>query len=195
MGVVNLASGGLDSSLITMLSLEEGVDVYPLFVDYGQLAANKEWETCLAVHEKFGFPEPDYMDLSGFGKLIISGLTSPEKHIKEEAFTPGRNLLFLLAASSYAVQKGASAVSIGLLSEELSLFPDQTGVFLGKAELAIEEAMGQKISVVAPLLEFKKADVIALAKEKGLIGTYSCHAGAEVPCGECISCMETQIEQ
>ncbi|MCI5210756.1 MAG: 7-cyano-7-deazaguanine synthase [Candidatus Electrothrix sp. ATG2] len=191
MGIVNLASGGLDSSLITMLSVEEGVDVYPLFIDYGQLAAKKEWEACLVVHDKLCFPKPSYMDLSGFGKLIVSGLTFSGKDIKEEAFTPGRNLLFLLAASSYAVQMGANAVTIGLLSEELSLFPDQTGVFLEKAEEAIEEAMGQNISVVAPLIEFKKADVIALAKEKGLIGTYSCHAGTEVPCGECISCLET----
>lgn len=190
MSVVNLVSGGLDSTLVGVLAQEEGVQVHPLFIDYGQRAAQREWEACRFVHERLGLPAPTRMDLSGFGRVITSGLTSDQKDMKDNAFTPGRNLFFLLVGSAYAFQVGASAVAIGLLSEKYSLFPDQRGSFIEQAERAVEAALGRTIRFVTPLFEFSKADVLKLAKEKGIHGTYSCHAGTDPPCGECISCVE-----
>jgi len=188
--LVNLVSGGLDSTLVSVLAKEEGVDVYPLFIDYGQRAREKEWETCQRVHAQLCMPTPIRMDLSGFGRVIRSGLTSEELDVKADAFTPGRNLMFLLMGSAYAYQVGASTVSVGLLAERFSLFPDQRSEFIEQAESAIEAALGRRIKVVMPLAEFSKADVVRLAKEKGVAGTYSCHAGGSQPCGLCISCLE-----
>lgn len=190
MSIVNLVSGGLDSTLIGVMSHEEDIATHPLFIDYGQRAAQREWETCQAVHKQHHLPSPTRMDISGFGKVICSGLTSRTKDVKEDAFTPGRNLMFLLLGSSYALQVGAQAVAIGLLAERFSLFPDQRALFLVKAESAIQEALGHAIRIVTPLFNFSKTDVMRLAKEKGICGTYSCHAGTEVPCGRCISCLE-----
>ena len=190
MSLVNLVSGGLDSTLIGIMAREEGIQTYPLFIDYGQRAAQREWQTCKLVHEKHGLPEPIRMDLAGFGKVILSGLTSSEKDIKDDAFTPGRNLMFLLMGSSYAFQAGADAVAIGLLAEQFSLFPDQRSGFLEKAQSAIEAALGRSMRIVTPLAEFGKHDVVKLAREKGINGTYSCHAGTEIPCGKCVSCLE-----
>lgn len=190
MGLVNLVSGGLDSTLVGVMAREEGMLTYPLFIDYGQKAAQKEWEACQRVHHQLELSSPSKMDLSGFGKVICSGLTSSKMDIKEDAFTPGRNLLFLLMGSAYAYQVGASAVAIGLLAEQFSLFPDQRTSFLEKAEQAIEAALGKNIKVLSPLSDFCKADVVKLAIEKGITGTYSCHAGANQPCGQCISCLE-----
>ena len=190
MSLVVLASGGLDSTLISLLAQEEGISIAPLFIDYGQKAADREWMACKTVHKRLGLPQPRKMDLSGFGQIISSGLTSTEKDVKTEAFTPGRNLLFLTAGTSYAFQIAADSVAIGLLAERFSLFPDQKATFLEKAEQALEAAVGRPIRILAPLFEFSKADVFKLAREKGIKGTYSCHAGGEKPCGECISCLE-----
>ncbi|MBX9772529.1 MAG: 7-cyano-7-deazaguanine synthase [Candidatus Obscuribacterales bacterium] len=190
MSLVSLVSGGLDSTLVGVMIREQGIDNSPLFIDYGQRAAVTEWATCQAMHEQLKLPKPVRMDLSGFGKVILSGLTSDALHIKDDAFTPTRNLLFLVAGAAYAFQVGANAVSIGFLSEEFSLFPDQTQAFIGKAEDAIHAALGRHIKVSAPLSEFSKADVVALALEKGISGTYSCHQGLSMPCGICISCLE-----
>jgi 7-cyano-7-deazaguanine synthase len=190
MSIVSLVSGGLDSTLVGAMIREQGLDNYPLFIDYGQRAAVTEWITCQAMHEQLELPNPVRMDLSGFGKVILSGLTSDALHIKDDAFTPTRNLLFLVAGAAYAFQVGANAVSIGILSEEFSLFPDQTQAFIGKAEDAIHTALGRHIKVSAPLSAFSKADVVALAREKGISGTYSCHQGSLMPCGMCISCLE-----
>jgi len=188
--LVNLVSGGLDSTLVGVLAREEGIEVYPLFIDYGQRAREKEWETCQQVHARLGLPAPTRMDLSGFGKVIRSGLTSEALDVKADAFTPGRNLMFLLMGSAYAYQVGASTVSVGLLAERFSLFPDQRPEFIEQAEHAIEAALGRRIKVVMPLAEFSKADVVRLAQEKGIGGTYSCHVGDSAPCGRCISCLE-----
>lgn len=195
MSFVNLVSGGLDSTLIGVMAKEDGIEHYPLFIDYGQRAAAKEWETCLTVHKALELPEPTRMDLSGFGRVIVSGLTSDRLHIKDQAFTPGRNLMFLLMGSAYAHQRGVPAVAIGLLSERFSLFPDQRSLFLAQAETVIETAMGRNIKILAPLIEIGKADVVRLAEVKGVTGTYSCHAGSQEPCGQCIACLEFHFDK
>lgn len=194
MSLVNLVSGGLDSTLVGVMAKEEGFTVHPLFIDYGQRASQKEWDTCQYVHSQLELPTPTRMDLSGFGRVIHSGLTSVEMDVKEDAFTPGRNLMLLLMGSSYAYQVGASSVSVGLLSERFSLFPDQQSEFIAQAERAIELALGRRIQVAMPLVEFSKADVVLLAQKKGITGTYSCHVGNNEPCGRCISCLEFGLD-
>lgn len=134
------------------------------------------------------------MDISGFGSVIRSGLTSTDLDVRANAFTPTRNLLFLVVAGAFACEVGADTVAIGLLAERLSLFPDQRADFVDKAETAIASALNQPIRIVTPLMEFSKADVIQLAQSKGITGTYSCHAGGSRPCGRCIACYEFEID-
>lgn len=195
MSFVSLVSGGLDSTLIGVMAKEEGIQNFPLFIDYGQRAAHKEWETCKFVHDALGLPAPKRMDLSGFGQVIASGLTHEELDIKVDAFTPGRNLMFLLMGSAYAYQQGVSSVAIGLLAEEFSLFPDQKPQFVAQAESSITAALGRQIKMLTPLIEFSKADVIRLAQAKRITGTYSCHTGNLEPCGRCIACLEFQFDE
>lgn len=195
MSFVNLVSGGLDSTLVGVMAREDCIFHHPLFIDYGQRAARKEWEACKAVHKALGLPEPTRMDLSGFGHVIASGLTREQLHVKDDAFTPGRNLMFLLMGGAYACQLGVSSVAIGLLAEKFSLFPDQRLSFLAQAEITIAAAMGRQIKVVTPLIEFGKADVARLAEAKGVAGTYSCHTGNSEPCRRCIACLEFQFDK
>jgi 7-cyano-7-deazaguanine synthase len=190
MSIVTLVSGGLDSSLTAILAKEEGLRQYPLFVDYGQRSRGHEWDACRRVARAFGLPQPSIMSIPGFGKLISSGLTDVRKDIYQDAFLPGRNFMFLLCGASFAVQKDAESVVIGLLNERTHLFPDQTSVFLEAAQRALTVAMGRLVKITAPLLAFEKADVLRLASERGLTGTYSCHKGTRRPCRVCISCRE-----
>lgn len=195
MSIVTLVSGGLDSTLVAQLAKEQGLQIFPLFVNYGQRALNHELAACKLAMQKLGLAEPEIADLSGYGRLIRSGLTDPGLHIIDDAFTPGRNMLFLLTAAAYAHQKNADAISIGLLHESTSLFPDQTSGFLAEAERMITLCMGRTIKVLAPLSSFTKPDVVALATEKGIDQTYSCHLGEEQPCGNCIACNEFKFEE
>lgn len=190
MSIVVLASGGLDSTLLSVLAVEEGQAVYPLFVDYGQRAAAREWAACQAVYRKLRLPRPKQVRVPGYGRLVRSGLTDATRDLVKEAFTPGRNGLLLMLGASYAFCVGARAVAIGLLDETVSIFPDQTSRFLASMQGAIQEAMGVEITLSAPLQKVGKQAVAAMASERGVVGTYSCHAGTERPCGRCISCRE-----
>jgi 7-cyano-7-deazaguanine synthase len=147
MSLVTLVSGGIDSTLISILAKEEGISQFPLYVDYGQICKEQELKACLAIHDKFGLPYPEVMNLSGFGNLISSGLTNPNMNVNEDAFLPGRNLLFLLVGSAYAYQQNSHSVAIGLLSEEHHLFPDQTAEFVKKAQALISFALGREIKI------------------------------------------------
>jgi 7-cyano-7-deazaguanine synthase len=195
MSFINLVSGGLDSTLIGVMAKEAGIEHFPLFIDYGQRAANKEWATCKLVHDTFELPIPTRMDLSGFGRIIASGLTREELDVKDEAFTPGRNLMFLLMGSSFGYQKGVFSVAIGLLAEKFSLFPDQKQHFIAQAEATISTALSREIKILMPLSDFGKIDVARLAFSKGITGTYSCHTGNSEPCGKCIACLEFQFNE
>lgn len=190
MSIVILTSGGVDSALVCVLSAEAGAEVLPLFIDYGQLAVAREWIACRRVMRALNMPKPVRMNLSGYGAIIPSGLTNSKMRIREDAFLPGRNMLLLAAGGGYARSVGASGVAIGLLTTAEALFPDQTRPFLEAAEGALREALGVPLTVAAPLLRMKKADVMALAKARGIVGTYSCHKGRLKPCNECISCLE-----
>jgi 7-cyano-7-deazaguanine synthase len=189
---VSLVSGGIDSTLLAVMANEEGLRQYPLFIDYGQLSAQQEWKACRSIHHKFDLPKPAYVNLHGFGKLIPSGLTDRHARINEDAFLPGRNLLFLLVGASYAYRVKAKSVAIGLLSEAHRIFPDQTVSFVEKCEALLESAMGYKVKVVAPLMHLSKRDSMELARLRGITGTYSCHSGHGEPCGVCVSCKEIE---
>lgn len=190
MGIVTLVSGGFDSTLMSMLAQEEGIELHPLFIDYGQLGATKEWEACQRLHEVHKLPKAVRMDLSGFGKTIPSGITDSNLRINEDAFLPGRNLLFVLAGAAHAFKVQADSVALGLLDPADHLFPDQTEQFVRECEKMIETSMGKRISVLVPLIEFSKSDVMAMARGRGLRNTYSCHAGTDTPCGVCVACVE-----
>lgn len=190
MSIVTLVSGGLDSTLMALLVKEENIEQFPLFIDYGQICREQELKACNIVHKNLGLPAPVNMNVSGFGALISSGLTDPSKRVNEDAFLPGRNLLFLLAGSAYAYQTNSSTVAIALLSEKNCIFPDQTNSFISKAQEVISLTLGRDIKIIAPLMQFSKSEVIRLAGNNGISDTYSCHSGTEIPCGKCVSCIE-----
>jgi len=190
MSIVTLVSGGLDSTVMALLTKEEGLTQFPLFVDFGQLGRDRELRACLANFIKHELPAPQVASLSGYGALLSSGITDPNKHILEDAFLPCRNLMFLTIGAAYAFQCGASTLAIGLLDEAYHLFPDQTRKFLADTEALLTQSLGRPIKLVAPLMSFSKADVLKLAKAMGVSNTYSCHAGTEKPCGVCIACRE-----
>lgn len=192
MSYVTLVSGGIDSLVMSKMISLQGDKQYPLFIDYGQLAKEKEWKACKKVFKESKLPMPIKFDLSAYGKMMPSGITDSSKAIYDEAFLPGRNLLFLVVACSYAHYKGANRIAIGLLDERVHLFPDQTERFVVNTNIAANEALNDDLVIVTPLITFSKRDVINMAKEYGLPikETYSCHSGNEQYCGKCISCLE-----
>jgi len=190
MSIVTLVSGGLDSTLMALLIKEENIKQFPLFIDYGQLNYDRELSACKTTFSILDIPMPEKLTISDYSRLVPAGITSQAYDINSEAFLPCRNLLFLSLAAGYAYRCEATSVAIGLLNESYSIFPDQTQNFLKTAESLIQQVLNKKISILSPLGSFSKAEVVALANDKGIKGTYSCHAGTIPPCGKCIACRE-----
>ncbi len=189
MSIVTLVSGGSDSTVMALLVQEQEITQFPLIINYGQLNFAKESYACFTNFEKHSLPRPECLAIEDFGRLIPSGITSSTMDVRD-AFLPCRNLLFLTCAASYAHKNGANAIAIGLLSEEFSIYPDQSKAFITSAERIIAQALGKNISILCPLRSFCKAEVLKLAKSRNITRTYSCHAGTEEPCGKCIACCE-----
>ena len=189
MRIVALASGGVDSSVMMLLLKKEGHELLPLFIDYGQLARKKEWKACQEICGYLDL-EPSRMDISGFGEIIQSGITSSQFDIEKDAFLPARNLLFLTVGAAYGYVKSSNVIAIGLLSD--SIFPDQTDEFVKAAQKSISVSLGVDIRILAPSISLDKLDTLRLARKYKLPLdlTYSCHSGKEEPCGRCISCKE-----
>ena len=97
---VCLASGGLDSTLCLHLLREQGLQALPVYVNYGQRNHSREWASLSAGCAVNKFPNPVQFDFSSFGRVIRSGLTDRRLRVNEDAFTPTRNLLFLVLAGA-----------------------------------------------------------------------------------------------
>ena len=144
MSIVTLLSGGIDSCLMSVLTQETGREQKPLFINYGQINYSREYKSVFAHANQFGLQTPTIIDISGYGKIISSGLTDKSKHIVDDAFLPGRNMMFLLLASSFALQNKCSAIAIGLLREDTAIFPDQTNDFIFLLNIRLLRHLGKK---------------------------------------------------
>ena len=181
---------GWISTVCLHLLRERGVSPLPVFVNYGQRNHEREWRALSTACDFHRFPKPVKFDFPSFGSLIRSGLTDATLRVNEDAFTPTRNLLFLVLGGAVACSKGVRNIVLGFLSERTAIFPDQTDRFLKAAQLALTESLGSQIEIHCPLRDMTKQDVLKLAGTRGISDFYSCHSGTEVPCGKCIACLE-----
>jgi 7-cyano-7-deazaguanine synthase len=110
-------------------------------------------------------------------------------------YVPGRNLLFLAIAASYAEVSGAEAIYIGVNALDYSGYPDCRPEFIRRAEEVIRLATkvgveGKGIRIETPLLHWTKSEIIREGVRLGVPYhlTTSCYEGREEACGECDSC-------
>lgn len=110
-------------------------------------------------------------------------------------YVPGRNIIFLSFAISYAEAIGAEAVFIGANAIDFSGYPDCRPEFyraFRKAALTGTRAgaEGRPIRILAPLIRMTKANIIRLGLRLRVPfhRTWSCYGGGRRPCGRCGSC-------
>ena len=102
--------------------------------------------------------------------------------------------MFLSIAGSLLDSVGAEAIIAGPNAVDFSGYPDCTPVFFQAAADALNSGTKQGvqggISVLAPLMNLSKAEIVSLAQELHVPFelTWSCYAGGDKPCGHCDSC-------
>lgn len=208
-------SGGQDSTTCLAQALKTYERVYTIGFTYGQRHAVE-----LACRERILAKieglldtkalQPDLLvDLKSFGQIATCALTS-DSPIEEDAktglptsFVPGRNLVFLTYAASYAWKAGAADIITGVGEADFSGYPDCREATIRALEAAINLGMESRFRLVTPLMHLSKKSTWELAESvggKALVDfirteTHTCYEGDRehlhewgYGCGKCPAC-------
>ncbi len=202
---VVLLSGGLDSTTVLALAGSQGFACNCLSFQYGQRQA-VELECARRICTHYGVERHLILrvDLDAIGG---SALTTTMEVPKDRPFTemdkeipvtyvPGRNILFLAHALSWAEVLGVADIFLGINAVDYSGYPDCRPEFLvafeQMANLGTKAGVnGKPFRFHAPLLDLSKKEIIlqgtALGVDYSL--THSCYdpVGA-LACGRCDAC-------
>jgi len=197
---VVLLSGGLDSAVTLYFAKKSGFDCSCVSFDYGQ-RHKRELTSAKKIADAAGCPLRVIKIDMGWGgsslvdkKMAIPQKPSGSKKIPS-TYVPGRNIIFLSFALSFAEVIGAEAIFIGAHAQDYSGYPDCRPEFYKAFSKVIKTGTkagveNRKISVETPLINKTKAQIIKLGARLGVpFGlTWSCYRGGTSPCGKCDSC-------
>jgi 7-cyano-7-deazaguanine synthase len=202
---VVLLSGGLDSATTLYLAKKEGFKCHCLIFDYGQrhrreikaAKAIAQIANCKSQVIKIALPWKGSSLLDKNIKILTGNRLSGYPVIRRipNTYVPGRNIIFLSFALSYAEAIKAGAIFIGANAVDFSGYPDCRPEFYRAFSKVIATgtksgAEKRKIQIKTPLIRKTKAQIIRLGKNLGVpfALTWSCYGGGKRPCGICDSC-------
>lgn len=192
--VIVLASGGLDSTTVCYSLAKKGIEIHPLFFDYGQHCVETEWDILREVLPSGASP-PERIDLSGLfngsrSRLIDEANLWNDDVKDDDLYVPYRTLLFYSAAAARAQTRGLAVVYTGFINSNHAKEIDCTAEFMNKLD-GLTDAIGP-VRFVSPFRYSSKAEVLREALRLGVpVGrTFSCQAASRLPCGACPNCVE-----
>lgn len=202
--VVLIASGGLDSTVLAYHLHAHGSRLVLLSVDYGQ-RHRRELDFAARVADALDV-RGHIVDLRSVGALLGRGALTdlavavPDGHYTDSSMratvVPNRNALMLDVAVAVAVAEKADAVAFGAHSGDHAVYPDCRPEFLDaftrSARVANDGFLSEGFCVLAPFLEWSKADIVVRGAQLGVpfADTWSCYKGGQVHCGTCGTCTE-----
>ncbi|EGT5664444.1 7-cyano-7-deazaguanine synthase [Enterobacter asburiae] len=192
--VLLLASGGLDSTTVAYQLAAEGIEVVPIFFNYGQHCVETEWTRVNEVLPS-EMQRPERFDISDIfrgsqSRLICEADLWTEDIKDDDLYIPYRTMLFFAAAAARAQIVGILNVYTGFINSNHAKEIDCTAAFMNNLD-ELTSTIGP-VRFHSPFRYSSKADVARVAAELGVpIGrTYSCQASAQFPCGACPNCVE-----
>jgi 7-cyano-7-deazaguanine synthase len=193
-------SGGMDSTLSAYMMKEDAYEIIAVHFNYDQRTEQKELECFNNICESLDVKEKYILDLDFFKQLGASALTDktidiPTSGIEEGVpvtYVPFRNGIFLSMAAAIAEKEGAEVISIGVVQEDSSGYPDCRESYINSMQNAIN--MGTKdetnITINMPLVHLLKSEIVqkSLNLNVPLHLTWSCYQSENRACGVCDSC-------
>ena len=205
---VVLLSGGLDSTTVLAIALDEGYETYAMSFRYGQ-RHTVELQCAENVAKVMGVKQYTVVDidLRTFGKSALTAdIEVPKNRSDTEmgngipvTYVPARNTIFLSYALAYAEVLGADTIFIGANAIDYSGYPDCRPEYIDAyqtmANLATQAGVEgkTKLKIRAPLIDKTKAEIIQIGTALGV--DYSLTLSCYDPdtegraCGGCDSCL------
>ncbi len=183
-----LLSGGPDSFVLIDFLLRNDMKVSCLYVNYGQISANLEYEAFLKICRFENIEWYQKIDMQNFGENIDTGLTKLETI---DPFFPSRNLLLITIASAFLNQLDSDYIAIGVI-RSTNEYPDCNRSYFDTLESIISKSIKRNIKILTPIDDFIKIDVIRYFEkyQLPLNISYSCEKGVKNHCQKCLSCIE-----
>ena len=197
---VCIMSGGMDSTLSAYIMKENAYGIIAVHFNYDQRTQDKELECFNNICDSLNVKEKYVLDLDFFKQLGASALTDksiaiPTTGVEEGVpvtYVPFRNGIFLSMAAAIAEKEGAEVISIGVVEEDSSGYPDCRESYIKSMEQSIN--LGTKdetnIEIKMPLVHLQKSQIVqkALELRVPLRLTWSCYKNEDKACGVCDSC-------
>lgn len=204
---VLLLSGGLDSTTMLALAVQQGFDVHAMTFRYGQRHSS-EIEAARRVATHYGVTDHVVVDidLRTFGGSALTADIAVPKDRTDDAighgipitYVPARNTIFLSFCLAFAEVLGASDIFIGVNALDYSGYPDcrpeYVKAFEAMANLATRGGVEgtTPIRIQTPLLHLTKRQIVELGLSLGVdyAQTLSCYDPSPdgVACGHCDAC-------
>jgi 7-cyano-7-deazaguanine synthase len=200
-------SGGQDSTTCLHWALRAFRSVRAVFFDYGQRHA-AEKEAAVVIAGRLGVPLRIFR-LDIFRELGGNALIDPSMAIEAvqapgalpNTFVPGRNLIFLTYAASYAYTLGIRDLVTGVCQTDFSGYPDCRDETIRSLEKALGLGLDwtgpeAQLAIHTPLMFKSKAESVHWARALGalesLAYSHTCYEGLFPPCGRCPACLLRQ---
>ncbi|MBW2181775.1 MAG: 7-cyano-7-deazaguanine synthase QueC [Deltaproteobacteria bacterium] len=205
---VVLLSGGIDSTTVMAIAINQGFQIFSLSFFYGQRHAI-ELECANKIAKIFGAKRHLVLnvDLKPIGgSALTDDIEVPKINDLQKSgnvipvtYVPARNTIFLSYALAWAEVIGAFNIFIGVNAVDYSGYPDCRPEFISAfekmANLATKAGVEQtsNIKIQTPLLHKTKADIIQTGIKLGVdyAITHSCYDPSldGKACGFCDSCI------
>ncbi len=197
---VCVMSGGMDSTLSAYMMKKEGYEIVAVHFNYDQRTQIKELVCFNSICNELDVKEKYILDLDFFKQLGASALTDksidiPTGGLEEGVpvtYVPFRNGIFLSMAAAIAEKEMAEIISIGVVEEDSSGYPDCRESYIKSMQNSIN--LGTKdetnIEIKMPLVHLKKSQIVkkAIELDVALHLTWSCYKNEDKACGVCDSC-------
>lgn len=197
---VLLLSGGLDSTITIKLLQKGGYDIYPLFIDYNQIAISEEITAAKYYVSYFKINKLEVFKTAFFNSFISPILKSNQSILTElklnkasNNYLPYRNLIFAILASSFCIKNNSNIICFGFPNKDnWETFPDTSPEFIDSTNKLFKIIFNetQKISIISPGFKYYKKDLVRYAYDNkiALNKTYSCYESKR--CSQCESCLD-----
>ncbi len=205
---VILISGGIDSTTVLAMAIDQGYEVYPISFTYGQ---KHDVEIKKAIESAKLFKIKNHkiinLDARAFcgSALTDSSIEIPKYKDKDElgevipvTYVPARNTIFLSLALGYAETLNAYDIFIGVHAQDYSNYPDCRPEFIKAfeemANLGVKyTTKEERVKIHTPIINMDKAEIIKIGIKLGVdySNTISCYDATPegLSCGTCHPCL------